>query len=212
MFDECPGCGAVHLDMMVDSAESVVVCPECGHEQSIHQEPLLIVSGSGGTGKSAVLQELRGTRDDVVLLDSDVVWRDEFWDEIDWYVQTWLRLCRDIAQSKRPPVLFGAGLGVPASIEAHPQHECFSEIHYLALVCDDDEQERRLKARSPGRHPGEFAMDQSDIDDQVEFNQWFKKAADDDEFTVIDTTDATLDETTARVDEWISSHASDKTL
>ncbi|MEY7849174.1 hypothetical protein AB7C87_08245 [Natrarchaeobius sp. A-rgal3] len=205
MFDECPGCGAVHLDMTVDSAESVVVCPDCGHDQSIHQEPLLIVSGAGGTGKSAVLRELRGTRDDVVLLDSDVVWREEFWDEIDWYVRTWLRLCRDIAQSKRPPVLFGAGLGVPASIEAHPQHECFSEIHYLTLVCDDDEQARRLEARSPGRHPGEFEMDQSDIDDQVAFNQWFKNTTDE-EFTVVDTTDATIGETTTRVDTWISDH------
>ncbi|APX98334.1 P-loop NTPase family protein [Natronorubrum daqingense] len=198
--------------MAVDSGESVVVCPECGHEQSIRQEPLLIVSGAGGTGKSAVLHELRGTRDDAVLLDSDVVWRDEFWDEIDWYVQTWLRLCRDIAQSKRPPVLFGAGLGVPASIEAHPQHECFSEIHYLVLVCDEDEQERRLRARPSGRHPGEFAMDQSDIDAQVEFNQWFKNTADDEDFTVIETTDATVEETTAQVDEWISSHVSNKTL
>lgn len=53
-------------------------------------------------------------------------------------------------------------------------------------------------------------MDQSDIDDQVEFNRWFKNAADDEGFTVIDTTEATIDETTAQVDEWISNHVSDK--
>ncbi|HZD43200.1 MAG TPA: hypothetical protein VE134_04005, partial [Methanomicrobiales archaeon] len=178
--------------MAVDSTESTVVCPGCGHEQSIRREPLLVVSGAGGTGKSAILMELQGTRDDVVMLDSDVVWREEFWNDFDWFFRTWLRLCRDIAQSGRPPVMFGAGFGVPDTLESHPQYDCFSDVHYLALVCDDDEQERRLRARPAGRHPGEFDMDETDIAEQVEFNGWLRDAASREDFTVLDTTHATV--------------------
>lgn len=205
MFDECPGCGAIRVDMTVDSAASVVTCPDCGHQESIHQEPLCIVSGAGGTGKSAVLRQLRGTREDAVLLYSDTLWRDEFWDEFDWYFQTWLRLCRDIAQSRRPPVLFGAGFGVPANLEEHPQYDCFSDVHYLVLVCDEEEQKRRLQARPPERHPDQFEMEDH-IAEQVEFNQWLEDAADEAGFTVVDTTDATIGTTTEQVDQWITSH------
>jgi len=204
MFDECPGCVEVHTDMAVDGTGSVVRCPNCGHEQSIDREPLLVVSGAGGTGKSAVLRELQGAREDVVLLDSDVIWREELWDDAEWFFQTWLRLCRDIAQSGRPPVLFGAGFGVPSNLEAHAQYDCFSRVEYLVLVCDDDEQERRLRDRPPGRHPGEFDMDDDDIAEQVEFNQWLRDAADEAGFAVVDTTDASVEATSERVDEWIT--------
>ncbi|NGM67827.1 ATP-binding protein [Natronolimnobius sp. AArcel1] len=206
MFDECPGCGGLHTDMAVDSAESVVVCPTCGHQESIHREPLLIVSGAGGTGKSTVLNELRGTRDDAVLLDSDVLWRDEFWDDFEWYFQTWLRLCRDIAQSNRPPVLFGAGFGVPENLEAHPQYDCFSAVEYLVLLCDEDEQRQRLQARPPERHPDRFEITEENVTEQVEFNQWLKDNAEceRDAVTTIDTTDETLETTAKQVDEWIT--------
>ncbi len=206
MFDECPGCGERHTDMTVDSENSVVVCPGCGHREPLHQEPLLIVSGAGGTGKSTVLREMKGTRSDVVLLDADTLWREEFWEEFDWYFQTWLRLCRDIAQSKRPPVLFGAGFGVPANLEGHPQYECFAAVHYLVLTCDDDEQRRRLRARPPGRHPDQFEMDEDDIAEQVEFNDWLKNSTDGDDVLTIDTTETTVESTVEQAHRWITTH------
>lgn len=209
MFDECSGCGEVRLDRSVRTEASVVVCPNCGRREPIHREPLLVVSGAGGTGKSAVLRNLRGTRDDVVMLDSDVLWRHEFWEELEWYTQTWLRLCRDIAQSKRPPVLFGAGFGVPANVEQHPQHECFSDIQYLILVCDEREQRRRLRDRPAGRHPDPFEMDEDSIAEQIEFNQWLKDESSRDDFTVVETTDATIETTAERVDRWISDCVTD---
>ncbi len=210
MFDECPGCGEVHSDMSVDAAASVVVCPNCGHREPIHMEPLLVVSGAGGVGKSATLRELHGTRDDVVLLDSDVMWRDEFWDDGDWYFRTWLRLCRDIAQSKRPPVMFGAGFGFPPNLEAHPQYDCFSDVHYLVLVCDDDEQRRRLRARPPKRHPDRFELNEETIDEQVAFNRWLKTAVDREGFEVVDTTDSTVESSAKRVNQWITNHVRDR--
>jgi broad-specificity NMP kinase len=204
MFDECPGCGEVHTEMPVDETGSVVRCPNCEHEEPLHREPLLVVSGAGGTGKSAVLRELRGTREDVVLLDSDVLWREELWDDFEWFFGTWLRLCRDVAQSGRPPVLFGAGFGVPDNLEAHAQFDCFSRVEYLVLVCDDGELERRLRNRPPGRHPGEFDMDDDAVAEQVEFNQWLRETAEKREFRAVDTTDATVEATAERVDEWIT--------
>lgn len=203
MFDECPSCGGVRTDMVVDPAESEVICPNCAHRESIHREPLLIVSGASGTGKSAVLRKLRGTRDDVVFLDSDVLWREGLQNE--WYFRTWLRLCRDIAQSNRPPVLFGAGFGVPENLEPHSQYDCFSTVQYLVLVCDEMEQERRLQARPPERYPDGVMVDNT-ITEQIEFNQWLKDATDRDEFLPIDTTDISTDATAKRVNQWISDH------
>ncbi|MCU4973879.1 hypothetical protein OB955_14160 [Halobacteria archaeon AArc-m2/3/4] len=203
MFDGCPECGGSYE---VDAAASAVVCPNCGRRVSINREPLLIVSGASGTGKSTVLRELSGTREDVVFLDSDTLWREGFWDELDWYFRTWLRLCRDVAQSNRPPVLFGGGFGVPANLEPHSELEWFSSVHYLALVCDDDEQKRRLRARSSAEHPNQYDMSEDDITEQVEFNRWFKNEADRDAFTMIDTTERTVETTARRVNEWITTH------
>ena len=205
MFDLCPSCGEVRFDVTVDSIASEVICPACGHREPFHPEPLLVVSGAGGAGKSSVLRELRGTREDVVLLDSDVLWREEFWDELEWYFRTWLLVCRDVAQSRHPPVLFGAGFGVPENLEAHPQHEFFSAIHYCVLVCDDDELERRLRARPADRNPDRVDVEQYTVEEQVEYNRWLKDAADREEFTALDTTDATVEETAAAVDRWITS-------
>ncbi|MEF8884942.1 MAG: hypothetical protein V5A44_07455 [Haloarculaceae archaeon] len=190
--------------MPVDGTASVLRCPNCGHEQSVSREPLLVVSGASAAGKSAVLRELRGTREDVVLLDSDTIWREELWDDFEWFFQTWLRLCRDIAQSGRPPVVFGAGFGVPSNLESHAQYDCFSRVEHLVLVCDGDEQERRLRDRPPGRHPAEFGTDDDDIAEQVEFNRWLREAADESDFAVVDTTEATVETAADRVDRWIT--------
>lgn len=200
MFDECPDCAAFRADKPVEPGPSLV-CPECGHTDPFRQLPLLIVSGAAATGKSSVLREIRGTITTGLLLDSDVLWREEFQDGPRGYFRTWLRLCRDIAQSGHPPVLFGTGFGVPENLQQHPQHACFSQIHYLVLVCDDDKQRERLRNRPEWRKPS-----QSELEDQLEYNQWLKANAEQEGMTKLDTTEAEVTSTAERVQDWIEDH------
>ena len=199
MFDECPECGAFSTDKSV-KAGPILVCPECGNTEPFSQLPLLIVSGAAATGKSTVLHQISGTIQSGVLLDSDVLWREEFKDDTGGYFRTWLRLCRDIAQSGRPPVLFGTGFGVPENVEQQPQHQCFSEIHYLILVCDDDIQRTRLRNRPAWRRP-----DQAELADQIEYNQWLKENAEHNGMSTVDTSHGDVASTAEHVYKWITS-------
>ena len=47
-------------------------------------------------------------------------------------------------------------------------------------------------------------MDEERIDEQIEFNQWLKKTAAEEDFTTIDTTEIPVTTTVERVDQWIS--------
>jgi hypothetical protein len=47
-------------------------------------------------------------------------------------------------------------------------------------------------------------MDDDAVAEQVEFNQWLRETAEKREFRAVDTTDATVEATAERVDEWIT--------
>ena len=115
MMNVCFQCGMYRADKIIDPAGPYAICPECGYKHKFRQSPLLIVSGASGAGKSTVCQNLIGQVTQAVLLDSDILWRPEFnTPETDYrdYFELWLRICKNIAQSGRPVVLFGAWAGV----------------------------------------------------------------------------------------------------
>ena len=169
--------------------------------------PLLIVSGASGAGKSSVCNALLGKLDEVVLLDSDILWRLEFnkpEDKYRDYFEMWLRMAKNISQSGRPVALFGAGAGVPENIEPCIERRYFSGIHYLALVCDDDVLAQRLKARPAWRGSGEQAF----IENHIRFNRWFKTQENSNPpISLLDTTSVPLDSTVEQVKSWIREKA-----
>ena len=144
-----------------------------------------------------------GKLDTVVMLDSDILWRPEFNTPEDNYrdfFETWLRMAKNISQSGRPVVLFGTGLGVPENIEPCVERRYFSEVHYLALVCDDEVLAQRLKTRPAWRGSG----DQAYVDTHVQFNRWFKEQQNGDHLiSLIDTTNISLEGTIEQVQAWI---------
>ena len=79
-------------------------------------------------------------------------------------------MAKNISQSGRPVVLFGAGMGVPDNLEACVEWRYFSKVHYLALVCDDAGLVKRLQSRPAWRHSADPAF----VEEQLRFNQWFK--------------------------------------
>jgi hypothetical protein len=137
-----------------------------------------------------------------VLLDSDILWRPEFnTPDTDYrdFFELWLRVCKNISQSGRPVVLFGAGVGVPENIENRIERRYFSKVHYLALVCSDETLSERLQQRPVWRGTREPAY----IEEHTRFNRWFKAYDSQPVIRQIDTTDVHLEETALQVAAWI---------
>jgi len=94
-------------------------------------------------------------------------------------------------------------MGVPDNVEGLASRRYFSTSHYLALVCDEDTQAERLRRRPGWEIDGGYW---ADIDTQVEFNQWFKRNAEQKGIHLLDTTDATVAQTAEHVIEWLRTH------
>jgi shikimate kinase len=202
MMNVCFQCGMYHADKMIDPTGPFAICPECGYKHSFHQLPLLIVSGASGTGKTTVCQHLLGQVTQAVLLDSDILWRPEYNTPDTNYrdfFELWLRVCKNISQSGRPVVLFGAGVGVPENIENRIERRYFSKVYYLALVCSDEMLSERLQQRPIWRGTQESAY----IEVHTRFNRWFKAYDSQPVIKLIDTTNALLEETALQVASWI---------
>ena len=202
MMNVCFQCGMYHADKMIDPSGPFAICPECGYQHPFQQLPLLIVSGASGTRKTTICQHLLGKITQAVLLDSDILWRPEFNTPDTNYrdfLETWLRVCKNIYQSGQPVVLFGAGVGVPENIENRIERRYFSKIHYLALVCSDETLPERLQQRPVWRGTREPAY----IEDSIRFNRWFKTYDSQPVIKLIDTTNTLLEETALQVASWV---------
>ena len=205
MINVCFNCGLYRADKIIDPAGPYAICPACGHKHPFRYLPLLIVSGASGAGKSTVCNALLGHFTDAVLLDSDILWCPAFDKPENNYrdfFEIWLRMSKNIAQSGRPVVLFGAGAGVPSNIEPCVERRYFSAVHYLALTCDDDVLAARLRARPQWRDSAGDAF----LQNQIAFNRWFKQTGPtlDPSIALLDTTRSTLEETIGQVADWIN--------
>ena len=150
-----------------------VVCAACGYVQSFQRQPLLVITGASGVGKSLLCALLAPQRPDLVCLESDVLWGAVPATAEDGYRSywgMWLRLASAVGQSGRPVALFDTTL--PAHLEAAPYREGLATIHYLALVCDDAVLAARLTTRPAWR-----GCDDAFIAQAVAFNDWLRTHA-----------------------------------
>jgi len=204
VFNVCPSCGEYSDEKLIASDGRHAICQACGHEHPFLRLPLLIVTGASGTGKSTVLLTLVAEQSAFVCLDSDILWRDEFSkpdNDFRDYRNLWLRVAKNIAQNGRPVALFGSA--TPGQFEQCAESRYFSGIHYLALVCSDNELTRRLEARPAWRNSGTEAV----LERMTKFNQWLIDNAtkSDPPMSLLDTSELSLDESVDATKKWFSS-------
>lgn len=195
MFNVCQGCGEYRADKEIDPSGPYAVCPVCGHARPFQRLPLFSVTGPSGAGKTAVCTHLVHTTDKVIVLESDILWREEFDDPQRGlaYRNTWLRVCKNVHQAGRPVLLCGSV--TPGQFESCVEARYFSAFHYLALVCDDEVLASRLRARPAWRR--------SSIEPHQEWNRWFKETEHEADVTLLDTTDESVDDTARGVLDWV---------
>ena len=203
MMNVCYNCGRYRADKVIDPAGPYAICPECGHKHSFRQLPLLMVDGASGSGKSTACRRLVGELDQVVTLEADILRRDVY-DRPERryraYFEKWLQLCKNISQSGKPVLLFCAG-GNPENVEPCVEARYFSRIHYLALVCDDEELGERLRRRPAWRN----CADPAYIEAHIEFNRWFKNTGSTGEppIELLDTSKNSVEETVNQLTLWV---------
>lgn len=207
MLNICRNCGEYRVDKQVekviDQQTAVAICPLCQHEHPFRLLPFLAVCGASGTGKTTVCDQLMTTMQDAVVLDGDLLWRPEFdkpENQHRDFFETWLRLGKNIGQSGRPFVLFGAGV-IPNNVEPCVERRYFSQSHYLALTAKAETIAERLRQRPVWRQSSDDAF----IDEQLRFNQWLQERAAEPNTTIelLDTTHEPIETTTEQVAAWV---------
>ena len=202
MFNVCPNCGEYHPDKRIVPEGAYAVCPSCNYHHKFIRLPLFVLTGASGAGKTTTCLALADKAQDFVVMESDILWRDEFnqpaTDHRN-YRETWLRVCKNISQAGKPVVLCGAG--VPAQFEQCVERRYFSNIHYLALTCEDEILATRLRNRPAWRGSSKDEY----IQEHTAFNRWLINNAQSTQppMTLLDTSEITVSESVEGVERWI---------
>lgn len=209
MFNICPNCGEYRADKAIVPEGAYVVCPNCGFQHKFIQLPLFIVTGASGTGKSTICLALVAKMKDVVVMESDILWRKELEQpgtDLREFRETWLRVCKNISQAGRSVVLCGAA--VPDQFEQCIERRYFSNLYYLSLICDDEILASRLRKRPAWRG---FFKDEY-LKEHIAFNRWLMNNAQNTKppMTLLDTSRITVNESVEEVALWIRSYLNGK--
>jgi hypothetical protein len=131
-----------------DPAARLLRCPGCGAGRRLPNEPLFVVTGASGTGKSTIVEPLRQRLSSFEVFEADLIlpvaalgW--ETWRN------TWLQLAYAIALNGRATVLCGSL--TPDQLEQLPGRRLVGPIHFCVLDCPDEILATRLRARPTWR-------------------------------------------------------------
>ncbi len=136
-----------------------------------------------------------------IVMESDLLWNDIYNtpdDDYKAFRDVWMRVCKNISQIGMPVVL--CGCSVPKQFEQLDERRSFTDIHYLAVVCDDDVLEKRMAKR--------HVADPNWIRSSLKFNAWLKEHARETNppIYLLDNSKLTPKEAAKIADKWIHEH------
>lgn len=197
----CKAC-QVWMEPLCDKEAQQVKCTECGHIEPYRFLPLFIVTGPSGAGKTAVTYELQRLLPEWEVFETDIIWDSGGnWTAVKC---NWLRIAAFIAQREPPRPTILCGTMQPKELETCESRPYFSTIHWLALTCEDEMLERRLRARPAWRESTEDFIVES-----LNYNRWFRENAMTEfspPLTLVDTTHTTIEQTAQHTRDWAVHH------
>jgi predicted kinase len=143
-----------------DPDRKVITCDLCQAEAAFQPlPPLLWLTGASGSGKTTIYEMLVGRVREAILIDADLLWsanpaHNDPGSNYRMFYQLLFQLAMRLARNGKPVLL--EGTTVPESHQSIGERHLFSHISYLALVCDDQELERRLLERPAWRNSREM--------------------------------------------------------
>jgi len=161
------------------------------------KQPLFIVTGASGVGKSSACEILFREELHYIVMESDLLWHDMYntpEDDYRNYRELWLKVCANISQIGKPVVL--CGCAVPKQFDICASRNLFDAIHYTAIVCDDSELKNRMKL-------GRGITDDAWIRSSLDFNRWLLQNAESQNITLLNTTTLSAEQAAKQLDEWI---------
>lgn len=203
MLNICVNCKRYSVEKEISLDGNTMTCPHCGHSQEIKRMPLFIITGASGAGKSTISAQLFQKEKDYIVMESDILWNNCYNTPENNYREfreVWLRMCKNISQAGKPVVL--CGCAVPEQYESCLERRYFSQIHYIAVVCDEDVLYKRLTENRGYSEQDEY------VKTSLSFNAWLKENADKTEpkMQLLDNSQLTVDEAAKAVDNWIYQH------
>jgi len=208
VFNVCPKCGEYSVEKTIEPSgtgtprAAFAICPSCHYAHPFLRQPLFIVTGASGAGKSTICLALVPILTECVIMESDILWgvvpaTPE--DNYRGYRNVWLRVAKNIGQAGKPVVL--CGTAIPEQFETCSERRYFSTLHYLAMVCDDHILEERLHSRQAWRQADSEAF----IERMLQFNRWLKHHADttNPAMTLYNSSSRSIAETLGDVAQWI---------
>ena len=163
------------------------------------KQPLFMITGASGVGKSSVCNILFRNETKYIVMESDLLW-DGVYDTPDddyhnWR-KLWLNICANISQIGMPVVL--CGCTTPDQNELHEERKLFTKIYYIAITCNDSELENRMRN-------GRGINDENYIKSSIDFTNWLIENENNPDYPIknIDTTLLSPEQAAEAIDKWI---------
>jgi hypothetical protein len=173
------------------------LCTACGTSTPLSIQPLFIVTGASGAGKTTLIPVLGKLLLECAVFDKDLLWGrtrdDQFYD-------CWLLIAHSQAQQNRPTVICGTIM--PWELNNNPERTLVGTIYFLNLHCNDEVREQRLRTRPPWRQSSSDAF----IQRHKEFAQWLldnAATAYDPPMPTFDTSSTPVEEVAQQIASWI---------